>query len=211
MPAVAAAAPSPGSALGMSKLKMAAIGIGALLFVVGGGFGFYHFYTHPSVYLVNVTGKDGVSIFIDGKPLAQNLKNAVNESFSLVSVQSVGAGKHKVEAKDAGGKVLESFDFVFETGLGNNYLYSPARDPRVCFIVQTDEYKSSTTAPSLVTDHFKKLDPGKTIWKVPEAIDYWFKDSPDSVTIKQKKGTSSKNVVKRSLRQAACDDQNFQD
>ena len=203
--------PAPATSGGLNKLKVIGIGVIVALGTIIGGVVFYYLHTHPHLYIVNATGKDGVSVFINGEPIAQNLKNAATESESLVSQQTLKAGTHKVESKDATGKVLESFNFEFETGFGTNYVYAPARDAKICFIIQTDEYKTDAAAPDTVKDHFKPLDPTKTIWKVPESIDFWFQDSPDSVTIKTKKGQSSSNVVKRSLRQAPCNDPNFQD
>src|SRR6185295_2808242 len=38
-----------------------------------------------SFYIVNKTGKDGVSVFVDGELFVQNLKNAATEDFSLVA------------------------------------------------------------------------------------------------------------------------------
>ena len=70
---------------------------------------------------------------------------------------------------------------------------------------------TNPAAPDTVKDHFKKLDPTKTIWDVADPIDYWFSDSPSNITIKQKKGSGSSAVVKRALRQAACDDPNVND
>jgi hypothetical protein len=203
--------PMPAPSGGLNKLKV--IGIAALVAVgtIGGGILFYYLHTHPDLYIVNATGKDGVSVFLDGEPIAQGLKNAATESRSLVSKQTVSSGTHKIESKDATGKVLESFNFEFDTGVGTTYVYAPARDPKICFIVQTDEYKTNAAAPDTVKDHFKPLDQSKTIWMVPESIDYWFQDSPDNITIKTKKGQSSSNVIKRSLRQAPCNDPNFQD
>jgi len=191
---------------GMLKVILGAVA--GLAVLGGGGALVYYLYNHPTVYVVNATGADGVSVFIDGAPLAQSLKNAATESNSLVVNESVAAGKHKVEAKDSSGKVLESFDFTFEPGFGSTYLYSPARNKNTCFFVQTDEYKTSSTAPDTVKDRFKPLDPTRTIWLVPESIDYWFQDSPDSVSIKKKSGSSS--VIKRALRQGACNDPDFQ-
>jgi hypothetical protein len=195
---------------GMSKALMILIAVGGVVIAGAVGFLLFYLHGHPSLYIVNTSGADGVSVLVDGAPLAPNLKNAATESYSLVAKESVSSGKHKVEAKDASGKVLETFEFNFESGFGSTYLYAPARGKNVCFMVQTDEYKTSSVAPDLVKDRFKPLDPTRTIWRITDKIDYWFQDSPESVTIKTKKGSSPKNVIKRALRQAACNDPNFQ-
>ncbi|AKT40411.1 uncharacterized protein CMC5_045640 [Chondromyces crocatus] len=157
---------------------------------------------------MNVTGTDGLTILVDEKPVAENVKHTATENEKLVAQVTLSSGPHKIEAKDASGKVLESF--TIDIDFGGRYLYAPARPKGTCFFVQTDEYKSSPSADSSVKDRFKALDKDRTIWKV-ESIDYWFQDSPESVTIKTKKGSSSGSVIKRSLRQAACDDPDFAD
>ncbi len=191
-----------------SPLKIVGTGLLILAGVVGSAAVAYYLYSHPTMYVVNATGNDGVTITIDGETFAANLKNAAREERSLVSSSSLKAGKHKVEAKDAQGKVLESFDFEFKTGFGITYVYAPARNQKTCFFIQRDEYSTTTSFSN--KDRFKTLDPTRTIWELTDHIDYWFQDSPESVTIKTKKGQSSKTVVKRALRQAACNDPNFQ-
>jgi len=203
---VGAAATSQGS----GALKIIVGAVVAVLLLGGGGALAWYAYTHPSLRIVNTTGKDGVTVTLDGQAIAKDLKHAAKESESLVTTASVGTGTHKIEAKDASGKVIESLTYEFKGGT-NGYVYAPARDPQICFIIQTDEYKTSSGAPDTVSDRFKPLDPTKNLWEVPVSIDYWFQDSPESVTIRQKKGSSSKSVVKRSLRQARCDDPEFQD
>jgi hypothetical protein len=196
---------------GATAVKLIAGGIALAAVAVGIGLGVNYLYTHPSVYVVNVTGTDGLTVTLDGEPLASNLKNATAEDRSLVTQESVKSGVHKLEAKDATGKVLESFNFDFKSGFGTTYVYAPSRSPKTCFFIQTDEYKTNSAAPDKVADRFKPLDPTKTIWEMPESIDYWFQDSPDSVEIKTKKGQKPKDsVIKRALRQGACNDPNFQ-
>lgn len=194
------------------KLQLILGGVLIAVVAVGIGLGANYFYTHPSVYVVNVTGVDGLSVTYDGQPLATNLKNAATEDRSLVKLESVKSGVHKLEAKDSSGKVLESFNFSFDSGFGKTYVYAPSRNPKICFFIQTDEFKTNQAAADHVTDRFKPLDPNKTIWELPESIDYWFQDSPTSIEIKTKKGQKPKeSVIKRALRQAGCSDPDFQD
>ena len=175
------------------------------------GIGVNHMYSHPSVYIVNVSGTDGVSVFVDGEPLASNIKNAAAENRSLVSLESVKAGSHKLEAKDSSGKVLETMTVEFKPGFGSTYVYAPARNKQICFFVQTDEYKTSQNAPDKVQDRFRPLDPTSSFWLIPDKIDYWFQDSPESVSIKtDKKGKAPSSVVKRAIRQGRCNDPEFQ-
>jgi hypothetical protein len=192
-------------------LKLILGGVLVLGAMIAIGVGVNYVYSHPSVHIVNVSGSDGVSVFLDGEPLAQNLKNAAAENKDLVAKESVKAGSHKLEAKDSSGKVLETMTVELKSGFGSTYVYAPARNKQICFFIQTDEYKTSQNAPDKVQDRFRPLDPTSSFWQVPDSIDYWFQDSPESVSIKtDKKGKAPKSVVKRALRQARCNDPDFQ-
>lgn len=198
-------------ARGGFKLGRIILGIaGTVVLALVIGIAAWYSHSHPSVRIVNTSGKDGLSVYIDGQPFAKDLKNAATENKAYAFTSSIAAGQHKVEAKDASGKVLESFTYDFKAGW-NGFLYAPAKNARVCFFIQTDEYKTNASAPDTVKDRFEQLDATKKIWELPVSIDYWFEDSPESVTVKQRKGSSSKSVIKRALRQAACNDPNFQD
>ncbi|HVK69913.1 MAG TPA: hypothetical protein VM694_35885, partial [Polyangium sp.] len=192
---------------GFNMLKIVGIGVAVVVGVVGVGAFLWYGHTHPSVRIVNVTGKDGVTVTLDGEALAKDLKNAATENAAVVVTKNVSSGAHKLEAKDASGKVLESFTFEFKSGT-NGYVYAPGRaaDSKTCFVVQTDEYKTISVGLGN-NNRFKTLDPTKNIWELPTTIEFWFQDTPDSVEIKTKKGQSSnKTVTKRALRQAPCDD-----
>lgn len=196
---------------GNNAVKLVAVG--ALVLGVIGliAFGVNYAYSHPSLYIVNTTGADGLTVSIDGEPLASDIKFAPKEDQAAVAKESIKSGVHKVETKDSSGKVIDSFTYDFNSGFGTTYVYAPARNKQICFFIQTDEYKTDVAAPDTVNDRFKPLDPTKTLWEVPESIDYWFQDSPESVEIKTKKGQKAKeSVVKRALRQGACNDPEFQ-
>ncbi|MDI1436630.1 hypothetical protein [Polyangium sorediatum] len=202
----------PAAGGGFNILKIVVMGAVIVLGLVGGGAFVWYGHTHPSVRIVNVTGKDGVTVTLDGEAIAKDLKNAAKENAAVVVTKNVASGAHKLEAKDASGKVLESVTFEFKSGT-NGYVYAPGRaaDSKTCFIVQTDEYKTINVGLGN-NDRFKTLDPTKNIWELPTTIEFWFQDTPESVEIKTKKGqSSSKTVTKRALRQAACDDPDFQD
>ncbi|WP_206079376.1 hypothetical protein [Polyangium spumosum] len=199
-------------AAGFNILKVVAIGVVGLLGVIGVVGFLWWGHTHPSVRIINVTGQDGVSVTLDGEELAKDLKNAATENASVVVTKNVSSGSHKLEAKDASGKVLESFTFEFQSG-SNGYVYAPGRtaDSKTCFVLQTDEYKTINIGLGQ-KDRFKTLDPTKNLWELPTKIEFWFKDTPESVEIKTKKGDkSNKSVTKRALRQARCDDPEFMD
>lgn len=212
VPPMGAPIPQQAQGGGFNIVKVAAIGVAVVLGVAGIGAFVWYGYTHPSVRIVNVTGKDGVSVTLDGQELVKDLKNAATENAAVVVTKNVASGTHKLEAKDASGKVLESFTFEFKSGT-NGYVYAPGRtaDSKTCFIVQTDEYKTINIGLGN-NDRFKTLDPTKNIWELPTTVEFWFQDTPESVEIKTKKGSSSnKTVTKRALRQAQCDDPDFMD
>lgn len=180
---------------GFSKWRLIGGAIVALVVVIGGGiFGWYS-YSHPTFYVVNASGKDGITVTIDGEVMVANLKSSLVENPSAAESKMLASGKHKIEAKDAGGKVLETLDVEIESG-SNGYLFAPGRDKKICFMVQEDTYGSTAIKPKDVV-----LDPKKSFWEMPDDIDYWFQDNPDTVQLDQ----SQSSTIKHALRQHPCD------
>ena len=190
----------------MSRFKIVGGGILGAVVLVGGGAAAFYMHTHPQIHIVNTTGKDGVTVTIDGEVVAASLANAANESPGATVAPRIGSGSHKIEAKDATGKVIDTATFEFKSG-SNGYLYAPGHDAKVCFILQTDQYSTNSAMPGL-SDRYKTLDPSKHLWEMAESIDYWFQDSPQSVSISNK-GPST--VTKHALRQTRCGDPAFKD
>lgn len=154
-------------------------------------------YTHPTLHMINTTGRDGVSVFVDGVAVATNLKNAPTESWLASSSSGIASGSHKVEAKDSTGKVLESFTVDFKSG-SDGYLYAPMHSKDVCFVIQTDVYgRVIGNGPKDVL-----LDRGKNFWEMTSSIDRWFQDTPDSVKL----GKGQSSTTKRAVRQLRCSD-----
>lgn len=180
---------------GTSKLKI--IGgavLGVLVVLVIGVVGIYS-YTHPTMHMINTTGRDGVSVFVDGVAVATNLKNAASESWLAASDEGISSGSHKVEAKDSTGKVLESFTVEFKSG-SNGYLYAPMHSKDVCFVIQTDVYgRVIGNGPKPIL-----LDRGKNFWEMTSSIDKWFQETPNSVKL----GKGQSSTTKRAVRQLPC-------
>jgi hypothetical protein len=182
---------------GFNKLKI--IGgavLGVLVVLVIAVVGIYS-YTHPTMHMINTTGRDGVSVFVDGVAVATNLKNAASESWLASTSSGISSGSHKVEAKDSTGKVLESFTVEFKSG-SNGYLYAPVHSKDACFVIQTDVYgRVIGNGPKDVL-----LDRGKNFWEMTTSIDRWFQDTPDQVKL----GKGQSSTTKRAVRQLRCSD-----
>jgi hypothetical protein len=110
---------------GMSKWKIIGGAIVTVVVLLGAGiFGWYS-YSHPTFYVFNATGKDGMTVTIDGEVMVSGLKSSLSETSSAAESKMLGSGKHKIEAKDASGKVIESLEVEIESG-SNGYLFAPA-------------------------------------------------------------------------------------
>lgn len=180
---------------GFSKLRMIVTIVAVVVIAIGGSIAGIYFYTHPQLYMVNTTGADGVSVFIDGEAVATKLRNATAEAPGLTESTHIASGTHKVEAKDASGRVLESFSVDFASG-SNGYLYAPMHNKDICFFIQADRYGSALGSGA----KDQLLDRSRNFWPMPSSIDFWFRDNPDSVKL----GKGQRSTVKRALRQIRC-------
>jgi len=182
---------------GFNKLKVIGGAIlGVIVVIVVAVVGIYS-YTHPTMYLINTTGRDGVSVFIDGVAVATNLKNTVSESSYTAEHSGISSGSHKVEAKDSTGKVLESLTVDFKSG-SSGYLYAPMHSKDACFVIQTDVYgRVIGNGPKDVT-----LDRNRNFWEMTSSIDRWFQDTPDQVKL----GKGQSSTTKRAVRLVPCRD-----
>lgn len=180
---------------GFKKLRLIVSIVAVALIAIGGSVAGCYFYTHPQLHMINTTGRDGVSIFIDGESVAAGLRNAMVESQALTSSAYVASGTHKVEAKDASGKVIESFSVEFASG-SNGYLFAPMHNRDICFFIQADQYGAGIGG----TAKDQLLDQNRNFWLMPSSIDFWFQDNPNSVKL----GKGQKSAVKRALRHVRC-------
>jgi hypothetical protein len=179
-------------------------GVFVAIVAIAIGIGAWYAHTHPTLYVVNTTGKDGLSVVVDGSPVITGLRNATSESAANVQSKSFAAGVHKIEIKDASGKVIETQTFDMKSG-SDGVLFAPQRAKEWCFYYQTDVYSTGSGA-SHAGNRFRVLDPTKTIWEIPGSVDYWWQDTPTSVEVK-----NSSTVTKHALRQGRCSDPNFKE
>ena len=189
---------------GMSKMKLIGGIIGGVVIAILVIIGAVYASGKSSLRVVNAAGASPVSIFIDGKLVddssGKDVPYSPTEDSSKVRSVTIPAGKHKLEAKDATGKVLDTQSMEFD-GFFGTYLYAPAHSPKVCFVYQTDAYGSARVA-----NPFTPLDNTKHIWKITKSVDRYFQDTPDSVKLDKKKSGTTKTA----LRQITCGDPNFQ-
>jgi hypothetical protein len=90
---------------------------------------------HAVLYVVNVTGKDGVSIVIDDDVAVSEVPFAASESPEKLRQVRLKTGSHKVEARDVSGALLEAATFEV-TSSAERFLFVPKADPSVCFVIQ---------------------------------------------------------------------------
>jgi hypothetical protein len=194
-----AAPPKPGRALGaglaFSKFRLFATLGGALLLLIVIGGGALYAYTHPVLYVVNTIGRDGLTVLLDDEVITKSMRNAIVESSVLTDSKRISSGAHKVTAKDATGKVIQSFSIDFVSG-SSGYLYAPLHSKDICFVVQVLAYGTGPAA----RPQDQRLDPGRDFWPMPADIDYWFQDTPGSVKL----GKGQRSALKRALRQVRC-------
>ncbi len=177
-PVIAGVAKAAGT---FSKIKMIVSIIGVVLVLGVVGAVFIYSYTHPTIHMINTSGKEGISIYMDGEAIATKMKNAPTESWLASESKMVPSGKHKFEAKDAGGKVIDTITIEIESG-SNGYLYAPAHDKDVCFYIQVDEYGRTYGAKP---PRDQLLDPKRTFWEMKTSIDRWFQDNPNRVQLQK--------------------------
>ena len=152
------------------------------------------------LHIVNNSGAGAVTIFVDGEAVEKDVPYTAGEDSSKTRSATIPAGKHKVEAKDASGKVLDTQTMDFD-GFFATYLFAPAHSPKTCFVLQTDAYGASRVA-----NPFTQLDPTRSLWKVTKSVDTWWRDNPDSVNLKKKQSGATKTA----MRQITCGDPMFQ-
>lgn len=185
--------------LGPSRLLGLGVGVVALLGVAGYG---YWSYSHPTIRFVNASTSPALQVYLDGKPVAADLKLSTSEPEAAQNSKSasVGTGSHKLEAKDASGAVVDAQSVTIEGGAA--YLYAPQHSSKVCWTLQTDGYGTAHVANPM-----QPLVPAQSFWRLPQAPDYWFSDTPNTVQVNRKTGSGS---TKAALRQHACGDPNFE-
>ncbi len=178
--------------------------VGGAIALASGAAGWF-LYTHAKLHVINVSGKDGLSVYLDGEKLLAHAPSASSERTIDDRTFFIRSGAHRLETRDATGEVIDRVDVTFEAGKAGR-LYAPAHLPDVCLAVQTDRYwRSPQFAPA--TKRFQILDRSKSYWQIAEGIDHWFEDTPDEIQLSSR----DTGVARRALRVAPCDDPALQE
>jgi len=171
----------------------------AVIGLIGyGGHKFFskHDKNNSVLCVVNATGKDGMSIRIDGKTVARKLVSSRTETPKAVYRDRIKAGTHTIEALDASGNVVDSTNLCVSVG-SHGYLYAPKHDPTILFAVETTAYGSWGGTAGV-----RSLPPDQSLWEMPEYVHRWFEKSPRSVAVQ--KGASG--AYDRAVRMKALED-----
>src|SRR5262245_10338724 len=122
------------------KVKLMVFG-GMGLAAIGAAGYFLYGFLYADFAIVNATGHGGISVYVDGAEYESKIPGGVQEDKAASRVGHLRAGTHKVETKDASGKVIDSQTIEIGTGV-KAYLYAPAHDKSVCFGVAKNGYGS---------------------------------------------------------------------
>ena len=185
---------------GSSKTKIIGGVIGGVVLAILVIVGLVYASGKSSLHIINNAGGGAITIYVDGEAVEKDVPFTAGEDSTKARSATIPAGKHKVEAKDASGKVLDTQTMDFD-GFFATYLFAPAHSPKTCFVLQTDAYGASRVA-----NPFTQLDPTRSLWKVPKSVDTWWRDNPDSVNLKKKQSGTTKTA----MRQITCGDPMFQ-
>lgn len=204
MPGPMMGGPVMASGGGSSKMKIIGGLIGGVVVAILVIVGLVYMSGKASLHIVNNSGAGAITIYVDGEAVEKDVPYTAGEDSSKSRSATIPAGKHKVEAKDASGKVLDTQTMEFD-GFFATYLFAPAHSPKTCFVLQTDGYGTSRVA-----NPFTQLDPTRSLWKVTKSVDTWWKDNPDSVNLKSNSKTKKSGTTKTAMRQITCGDPMFQ-
>jgi hypothetical protein len=158
----------------------------------------YHNATHPLVVVTNLSSREGLTVTIDGKPVAEHLRTATREGDLAVTSLRVDRGAHEIAAFDATGAEIDRRRFV--AGLpaqdGKTYgalLYAPRIAPEVCVVeevvtyARTPEESGTETVP---------IDMSDALHPFHERIDYWFERAPVSAMLSNGQATLEQRAVR---------------
>jgi hypothetical protein len=126
---------------------------------------------HAVVYVVNVTGKDGVSIVVDDDTAVPEVPFAASEAADKLRQVRLKTGTHKIEARDVSGALLDSATFEVSSA-AQRFLFAPKADPSVCFVI------SSPTG-------YERLERGKSLMNVTGRAEVVLQPSTDKYALRQ--------------------------
>jgi hypothetical protein len=151
----------------------------------------------PTLAVVNATPADGLTVLLDGEPVARSIPAAHREDDGGFRFVRLKSGAHELVARDASGKEIDRRRFALKDGEHADFLYVPARSAQVCFFHQRMSY---STQESMRSNEVLPLDPAESFFAFRGTIDFWFREPPGSIE------RSQQSVVteKRAIRAAAC-------
>jgi hypothetical protein len=150
----------------------------------------------PTLAIVNVSGADGLTVLLDGKPVAERLPTARREGDRAFMTTRVKDGPHELVARDATGAEIDRRPLVV-TAEHSAFLYAPGRAPGTCFFRELIAY--SDVAQYRGYDSVR-LDPTHTLSSFERRVDYWFEAAPH--TVKVRRGSPAEE--RRTIRVKPC-------
>jgi len=167
-------------------LVVAAAAVGAIAVSVG------VYALRPTLAIANVTGADGLTVTLDGKPVAEGLPTARAEGDGAFITLRVKRGEHELVARDAHGVELDRRRFVMSDKMGAA-LYAPARAPAACFFLEALTYAKWQ---SLAGYEVIRLDPAESLHPFPRRVDHWFESAPRTIEGSNQSQTEARRAVR---------------
>ncbi|MBI3185948.1 MAG: hypothetical protein HYZ28_27750 [Myxococcales bacterium] len=149
----------------------------------------------PELWVVNTTGIDRLSIWVDGEEEIDAVPSTQLEDKAKARTARLSTGSHKLEAKGADGRLVDAASVTVERG-AKGFLFAPARHPEVCFALETAGYGTWSGGGGS-----ELLDTSSTFWTIDKHVDRWFEGSPDSLSVT--KGT--RGTFDRAVRMVSCE------
>ena len=174
---------------------IAAVCVTAVAFV-----GFMIFDMRPRLAVVNVSGADGLTVLLDGEPLATGLPTARREDDGAFVVKRVKAGAHELVTRDAAGVEIDRRSFTVPEGhsKAGSYLYVPVQSTSVCFFRELVTYARDERYQSYDVVRLELTEP---LLVLAKPVNHWFTDPPRSVDA----GKSAVTTERRTVRAWPCD------
>jgi hypothetical protein len=144
-----------------------------------------------SLYVVNVSDLGPLHVFLDGKPVAPRLPPTMTEDPAAVRAVSLKPGRHRVEARNSQGTVIEVGDFEV-TAVTRAVLFSPARRATTCFAMMTHGGPNGR-------DRAEYFPAQQNLWPLTRSIDAWLQ--PAKV---QDEAAADQADAPRSVRLVPC-------
>ncbi len=156
------------------------------------------YFLQPRVAIVNATAANGLTVLLDGKPVAKRIPLAARENDDGFVMTRIPSGEHEFVAQDATGREVDRQKFVLDAHKHNGLLYAPAREQDVCFYHERVTYSQTR---SLQDYDLVKLDMGKSLHLFGMRIEHWFGPAPNSI----KSSGQSAMTEQFTLRALPCD------